>query len=74
MARADRLVKSLTRSRFLVTMTDGAAFTGVLWAADPTTLHLKAPAAVQPDGTKVKADSDVLVPRARVAYMQLLDS
>lgn len=71
--RPDRIVRGLVRTRFLVTLTDSTAFTGILADADQTTIHLKDPEAVQSDGTKVKADSDLYLPRARVAYMQLLD-
>lgn len=70
--RPDRIVDDLIRSRFLVTCDDGATFAGILWDTDDLTLHLKDPEAVQPSGDRVKADSDVFVPRSRVAYMQLL--
>lgn len=73
MRKPDRVIASLVRERFLVTLTDGSVFAGLLWDADPTTLHLKDPEAVGADGTRVKADSDVFLPRARVAYLQLID-
>lgn len=72
MRRHDRVVSELIRSRFLVTMSDGSAFTGILWDTDDTTLQLKDPEAVQADSSRVKADSDVFLPRSRVAYLQLL--
>lgn len=71
--RADRIVRRQTRSRFLITLTDGSGFSGVLFDVDDKTLHLKDAEAVQSDGSKVKADTDLFVPRARVAYLQLLN-
>lgn len=71
--RADRIVRKSCRSRFLITLTDGAAFSGILFDADRTTLHLKDAEAVEANGERVKADSDIYLPRGRVAYLQLLD-
>ena len=71
--RPDRIVRKARRSRFLITLTDGSGFTGILFDADATTLRLKDAEAVEATGERVKADSDVYLPRGRVAYLQLLD-
>lgn len=71
MRNRDRLVTAHVRQRFLVTLVDGTAFTGILWDNDSTSVQIKDAEAVTSEG-RTKADSDVFIPRARIAYMQLL--
>lgn len=71
--RPDRVVKSSLRSRFLITLKSGLTWDGVLYEADLNTLVLRDAAAIQADGSKTVADSEVFLPRADVAYMQRLN-
>lgn len=68
--RADRLVKSHLRERYLVTMVDGEAFEGLLEAADDRHLTLVDSESISPAGDRLKVDGSLWLPRARIAYMQ----
>lgn len=68
--RADRIVKKYVRDRFVVTMKDGQTWNGLLTDADTVTLSLADVQAISPDGSRVKADGEIFLPRADVAYMQ----
>lgn len=70
MRRPDRIVQGLLRHRFLVTSVHGSTWDGVLMEADPMTLVLRDATVIGTDGTKTKADGEILIPRADVAYMQ----
>lgn len=65
----DRLLKQLLRERFVITMTDGAAFDGILDRVDESTLELVDAGAIGENET-VKVDGRIYLPRARVAYLQ----
>lgn len=67
--RPDRVVRKALRERFLVTMTNGEAFEGVLFDADLTTLHL-VDAFLVDKTSRVPADGSLFIPRATVSYMQ----
>jgi len=68
--RGDRLVKSHLRERYLVTMTDGEAFEGLLNEADANHLIFVDSEAVQQSGDRVRVDGALWLPRERIAYMQ----
>jgi hypothetical protein len=68
MAR-DRLLKTLLRERFVVTMTSGEAFDGLLDRYDESHIELVDASAHLKDG-KVRVDGRLYLPRAQVAYMQ----
>lgn len=68
--RADRLVKSHFRVRYLVTMASGEAFEGVLVDADPQHLVLADAQAVGPDNTRTAVDGWLWLPRPGIQYMQ----
>ena len=69
MARTDRLIRRFLRERFIVTMTDGSTFDGLLLEVDDNTLLLVDAFAL--DGqTRVSVDGDLYLPRFDVAYMQ----
>lgn len=72
-SRPDRIVQDSERHRLLVTMSGGEAFEGVLWECDDRSLVLKDAQAVSTDGTRIKADGDLLLPRSGVSYMQRID-
>lgn len=69
MPRSDRLVKRYLRSRFLIT-TPNQTWDAVLMEVDDRSLLLVDAELVSADGTRTKADGQVFVPRADVAYMQ----
>lgn len=70
MIRADRIVRNLLRTRFVVTTKQSQTFSGVLLDADDRSLRLSEVEFVSADGTSTKADGQVFIPRADVAYMQ----
>lgn len=71
--RSDRILRALVRHRFVVTMVDDQTWHGVVMEVDERTITLRDVSAVIREGETVKrvpADGEVLLPRARVAYMQ----
>lgn len=68
MAR-DRLLKSLLRERFIVTLKTGEAFDGLLDRWDESTIELLNVFAVT-DKSRAPVDGRIYLPRAHVAYMQ----
>jgi hypothetical protein len=70
----DRLLKSLLRERFLVTLKTGETFEGLLDRVDDRTLELIRPVAVTDKGDRVPADGRVYLDRVNVAYMQRPDA
>lgn len=70
MPRADRLVRSHLRERYLVTLNDGTAFDGLLMDADATTIVLVDAQQVAPNGDRLQVDGQIWLPRSGVAYMQ----
>lgn len=70
MSRRDRIVQQMRRFSINVTTTSGATFSGVLLEADERSLLLTQAAQVSPDGTRIPADGQIVVPRADVAYIQ----
>lgn len=67
--RRDRLIRTYLRERFVVTLTGGESFEGLLYEADEKTLHLVDSHAV--DGkSRVPVDGALFLPRDRVAYLQ----
>lgn len=70
MARPDRLIRQYLRDRFVITTKSGETWSAILLDADQNTLILADVEAVAPDGSATKADGQVFLPRADVAYMQ----
>lgn len=70
MARADRILKSYRRDKFLITTKPGQTWSAVVMDVDDRTLSLLDVEVVAPDGTRTKADGQIFLPRADVAYMQ----
>lgn len=68
MAR-DRLLKALLRERFLVTLTTGETFDGLLDRHDESTIELLNVHAVTAE-RRVPVDGRIYFPRGQVAYMQ----
>jgi hypothetical protein len=66
-------MRGLVRHRFIVTMVDGQAFDGLLMEADDHSVVLRDAKALVKEGAEVKsvpADGEIVLPRARVAYLQ----
>lgn len=51
-------------------MDDDKTWAGVVMEADDRTVVLREVEAVQKDGTRVRADGEVLLPRDQISYMQ----
>lgn len=69
MARRDRLIRHHLRDRFVVTMSTGESFEGLLLDVDDRTIQLADVKAL--DGVqRLAVDGVVFLPRMGVAYMQ----
>lgn len=68
--RPDRILKSYIRQSFLITTFSGQTWSAVVMDADERTLSLLDAELVSTDGSRTKADGQVFLPRADVAYMQ----
>jgi small nuclear ribonucleoprotein (snRNP)-like protein len=68
--RRDRLLREALRERFVVTLTSGETFDGLLDETDESTVTLVDADALAGDGSSTKVDGALYLPRARIAYMQ----
>ena len=66
----DRLLKSRLREVFIVTMDDGSAWRGLLYAVDDRTLALREAERLTPDAPGTPVDGELLLPRDQLAYLQ----
>lgn len=65
----DRLLRSRLREVFLITLDNGDAFRGLLYALDRQSVILRQTETV--NGTEIKpVDGEIVLPRHRIAYMQ----
>ncbi|SDJ07735.1 hypothetical protein SAMN05444157_1615 [Frankineae bacterium MT45] len=69
--RRDRLIRKSLRKRYLVTLTSGEAFDGVLVDADDAHIVLVDAESVSPNNDRLKVDGQLWLPRANVTYLQL---
>jgi hypothetical protein len=65
----DRLVKRALRERFVVTMTTGETFEGLLLDADEKTVTMADCYALN-GNSRLEVDGELYLPRVGVAYMQ----
>lgn len=65
----DRLLKSLLRERFVVTLKTGEAFDGLLDRHDESLIELVDVFAVS-ETSRVQVDGRLYLPRPQIAYMQ----
>lgn len=72
MARADRVLRRHLRVRHLITTKSGQTWSAVVMDVDERTISLVDTEAVESDGTRTRADGTVFLPRADVAYMQVV--
>lgn len=66
----DRLLRSRLRDVFVVTLTDGSAWKGVLFAVDDRSIVLKEAHVLNPDQSGSPVDGELMLARDRIAYMQ----
>lgn len=65
----DKLVRQVLLDRFVVTLTSGETFDGLLADADEKTFRLVDASAI--DGrNRVKVDGELFLPREKVLYLQ----
>lgn len=65
----DRLLKRRLREEFVVTMLDGSAWRGVLYAVDGRTIILRAAEALS-ENARGPVDGELLLSRDRIDYLQ----
>ena len=63
-------LKRLTAETFVVNTTDDASIRGVLIAVHSDVYVLRHAAYLNPDGSRVAIDGEVLLPVSRVAFLQ----
>jgi len=69
MNRKDRLLRAAHLERFVVTLTTGETFDGLLADADDNSVKLVGAYAVS-DSESVAVDGDLYLPRQKISYMQ----
>ena len=72
MNRRDRLLRQVHLQRFIVTLTSGETFDGLLADADDNTVKLVGAFAVDAKNRE-SVDGDLYLPRIKVLYMQAPD-
>lgn len=70
MAHPDRLIRKALRTRYLITLTSGDAFDGILLEADERHYVLVDAEQILPDRSRVKVDGELWLPRLNVDYLQ----
>lgn len=69
MNRRDRLLRAAHLERFVVTLTTGETFDGLLADCDDNSVKLVGAHAIS-DAESVSIDGDIYLPREKIAYMQ----
>jgi len=69
MNRKDRLLRAAHLERFVVTLTTGETFDGLLADCDDNSVKLVGAHAIS-DAESVSIDGDIYLPREKIAYMQ----
>jgi PhoPQ-activated pathogenicity-related protein len=67
--RRDRLLRQVHLQRFIVTLTSGETFDGLLADADDNSVKLVGAFAID-ERSRESVDGDLYLPRAKIAYMQ----
>jgi len=67
--RRDRLLRQVHFQRFIVTLTSGETFDGLLADADDNTVKLVGAFAVD-EKNRQSIDGDLYLPREKIAYLQ----
>lgn len=67
----DRLLRSRLREEFIVTMSDGSGWRGVLYAADDRTIALRGVTSMtSQDGQRRPVDGELILERSHISFMQ----
>ena len=66
----DRLLKARLREPFVVTMLDGSAWQGVLYAVDDRTVVLRDTQPIGAESPRGVVDGELILARAQIAFMQ----
>jgi len=69
MNRRDRLLRAAHLERFVVTLTTGETFDGLLADADDNSVRLVGAHAIS-EKESVSIDGEIYLPRDKIAYMQ----
>ena len=69
MNRRDRLLRQVHLGRFIVTLTTGETFDGLLADADDHTVKLVGAFAID-EKNREQVDGDLYLPREKIAYLQ----
>lgn len=72
MAHPDRLIRSMIRTRYVITLDTEETFEGVLMDADDRHLVLADVQNLASNGDRVAVDGQLWLPRLAVKYMQTL--
>lgn len=64
-------LRTLARRRVVVSLVDGTAFTGIIWARRGPLLVLRDAQLLGPDGP-TSVDGEVVIERPRVSWVQVL--
>jgi len=67
--RRDRLLRQVHLQRFIVTLTSGETFDGLLSDADDNSVKLVGAFAID-EKSRESVDGDLYVPRSKILYMQ----
>lgn len=70
MARRDRLIRDAFRERFVITLTTGETFDGLLQDVDATSVLIVDAYVLEAPNNRTQVDGVLYLPRDRVAYMQ----
>jgi len=66
----DGLLRDRLRDRFVVTLTSGESFLGLLAEADTRTVVLSDASVMKPDGATAPVDGELVLRREAIAFMQ----
>ena len=69
MNRRDRLLRQVHLQRFIVTLTSGETFDGLLADTDDNSVKLVGAFAID-EKSRESVDGDLYLPRVKIAYMQ----
>jgi small nuclear ribonucleoprotein (snRNP)-like protein len=72
MAKLDRLIRSMIRTRYIVTLDSEETFEGVLIDADDQHLVLADVVTLARNGDRLAVDGQLWLPRIGVKYLQTL--
>lgn len=66
----DKLLKDRLKTRFVVTLTDGQAFSGLLVEVDERSLALRDVKTYDRDAALQPVDGELIIPRDHISYIQ----